>query len=140
MAARIARVFSGSRPIWLAVGAALAFLCAAAGASWPAPAVAEYRAYRIAIRNSVTGAERMVVATLDPLQYPGYIPLRPNESASLAASWMCRSRSDWFTPTCPEPPRINKMPVNAPLSASESASESAPSGAPGAAPGKRPDK
>ena len=64
---------------------------------------AEYRAYRIGVRDETTGVERSVVSTLDPIQYAGYFPLKRNESTRLASTWRCRKRSDWFTPICPPP-------------------------------------
>jgi len=50
---------------------------------------AEYRAYELAITNDETGETRTVISTLDDIQYPGYFPLRQNESITLVDTWMC---------------------------------------------------
>ena len=70
----------------------------------PPRAGAEYRAYKLAILDDATKHERVVVGTLDPLQYSGYFQVKKTESVRLTATWMCRARSDGFAPICPPPP------------------------------------
>lgn len=63
----------------------------------------EYRAYTHKITNINTGKERLVTTTLDPDQYSGYFPLFSGETLSMQSTWMCRGRTDNFTPICPNP-------------------------------------
>ena len=59
----------------------------------------EYRAFQLAIVDAETGAERMVVSTLDDLQYRQYNFVKPTETVYYVTSWMCRGRTD-HRPVC----------------------------------------
>lgn len=63
---------------------------------------AEYRAFELVITNKVTGAERIVLAALDPDQYRGYHALDPNETISYRDTWMCKGNTG-DKPICPKP-------------------------------------
>ena len=65
---------------------------------------AEYRAFELVIVNKVTGAERVVLASLDPDQYRGYHPLDPNEEISYRDTWLCKGNTSEKA-VCPKPER-----------------------------------
>ncbi len=44
-------------------------------------------------------------SNLDPRQYVGYFPLKPNQSLDYIDTWMCPGRTDYFKPYCPTPAR-----------------------------------
>ncbi|MCC6276579.1 MAG: hypothetical protein IT289_01545 [Oligoflexia bacterium] len=65
---------------------------------------AEYRVYQLGIKQKPQDkAERMVLTTLDHLQYPDYFKIYPKESVRLVDHWMCRGRTDEMTPLCKKP-------------------------------------
>lgn len=66
-------------------------------------AQAEYRAFELVITNTTTGQERVVLSTLDPLQYRHYYPVRPEETVLYRATWMCRGNTSHFLRLCPRP-------------------------------------
>lgn len=66
-------------------------------------AVADYRAFQLAIVNVDTGLERPVISTLDQYQYPTYFNVRTNERVEYRQSWMCWGNSSNFRPICPNP-------------------------------------
>lgn len=47
--------------------------------------------------------KRTVQSTLDPIQYRGFYPLKPTENIRYIDTWMCRGRTDYFKPLCPNP-------------------------------------
>lgn len=79
---------------------------------------AEYRVYELAITNNETGETRTVISTLDDIQYPGYFPLRGNESITLVDTWMCWGRHGEFKKPCPNP-RAEQATVPSTSSAAE---------------------
>ncbi len=44
-------------------------------------------------------------SNLDPQQYVGYYPLKPNQSLDYVDTWMCPGRTDYNKPYCPAPSR-----------------------------------
>ncbi len=70
----------------------------------PLSAPAEYRAFllRISKRDSPQDY-RLVPSTLDPLQYPRYYPVQPDEVVTYDDTWKCRDRTGDFKPICPSP-------------------------------------
>ncbi|MCM2281357.1 MAG: hypothetical protein NDI61_05860 [Bdellovibrionaceae bacterium] len=69
----------------------------------PAPVLAKYRAYELAITQESTGTVRTVISTLDDIQYGGYHRLNPGELVQIRSTWMCWSRTDQFKPICANP-------------------------------------
>lgn len=68
---------------------------------------AEYRVFELLIQNTETKAERTVINSLDPLQYPGYYDLGPNEIVMYTDTWMCWGETSYHTKYCPKPePKI----------------------------------
>lgn len=76
-----------------------------------APSHAEYRAYRMTITNTSTGAQRTVTSNLDPDQYRSLYPVLKEESIQLENSWKCHGDTS-HKPVCPEvqPPAPSKTP------------------------------
>jgi hypothetical protein len=66
------------------------------------PASAEYRAFELLITNQVTGQSRIVISTLDHIQFPQYYPLNAGEIAEYQTSWMCWDNTS-HQQTCPKP-------------------------------------
>lgn len=72
------------------------------------PALAEYRAFELKIsKRDAQGKPdpekfRLVLSTLDPLQYYGYYIVREDEVVQYTRTWMCRGRTD-EKPICPDP-------------------------------------
>ena len=66
-------------------------------------AAAEYRAFRLGIKDPQGSVTRQILTTLDPIQYPDYHPLARGESVEMLDTWMCWERSDGLTPICPKP-------------------------------------
>lgn len=69
----------------------------------PSISLAEYRAFELEIRDPSTGASRRVITTLDHLQYPTYNFVKKADQIGIRATWMCRERSDYHKPICPNP-------------------------------------
>jgi len=69
----------------------------------PLPARAEYRAYQLLITDTRTNQSRLMISTLDDIQYPDYHHLRRDEIVSIQATWMCWGRTDPFKPICRNP-------------------------------------
>jgi hypothetical protein len=78
-----------------------ALLCLLALATFRAHA--EYRAFELVIVDSTTGQERVVLSTLDPNQYRGYYPVKPDEKITYRQTWRCRGNTSGFKPICPKP-------------------------------------
>ena len=74
---------------------------------------AEYRAYRLRIINSVTGQERLVMSTMDHLQYPDYFPVQGTETVGYVESWMCHGNTSGYKPIC-APPSARSEPARTP--------------------------
>ena len=74
---------------------------------WPimltSPAFAEYRAFELVISNQTGGQGRVVVTTLDDIQYAGYHHVRKDETVAIQDTWMCWRRSDGPAAICPNP-------------------------------------
>lgn len=64
---------------------------------------AEYRAYELTISDAVTNQSRVVLTTLDHIQYPIYYTIHKNERVQITSTWMCRDRTDGFAPICAPP-------------------------------------
>ncbi len=77
------------------------------------PALAEYRAFELMISKKDAQGKpdpkqfRLVLSTLDPLQYYGYYIVREDEVVQYTRTWMCRGRTD-EQPICPDPKLISK--------------------------------
>lgn len=69
-------------------------------------ALGEYRAYRLALVHELTKQRRVVVSTLDHLQYSTYYPVAPSETVEYLESWICPGRTADFAQTCPNPAAI----------------------------------
>ena len=65
-------------------------------------AFAEYRVFELVIRNTETQSEKIVVSTLDPLQYTDYYPVLQKEDVLYRDTWMCYG-STAHKQTCPNP-------------------------------------
>lgn len=63
---------------------------------------AEYRVFELVIRNTEDNSEKIVVSTLDPIQYTDYYPVRPQEIVLYRETWMCYGATA-FKKTCPNP-------------------------------------
>lgn len=64
---------------------------------------AEYRAFLLRIQKVTNPGEfRELISTLDPLQYPGYFPLKEDEQVAYVRTWMCWGRTS-EKPICPDP-------------------------------------
>ena len=66
-------------------------------------AQAEYRVFELAITETATNTTRTVISTLDDIQYPGYFPLKANETISIQDTWMCWGRHGKHVKHCPNP-------------------------------------
>lgn len=67
------------------------------------PALAEYRAFELAITDTRTGKTRLVTSVLDDIQYPGYHPIHRYETIAIQATWMCWGRQGDFKAICRNP-------------------------------------
>lgn len=69
-----------------------------------AAASAEYRAFLLRIAKRANPQDhRLVVSTLDPLQYPTYYTVEPDEVVTYDDTWMCRGRTGDARPVCTSP-------------------------------------
>ena len=66
-------------------------------------AQAEYRVFRLVIKDVETKAQREVLSTLDPFQYVGYFPLKPGEGIDYVDTWRCFEDNGHFANYCPSP-------------------------------------
>ena len=66
-------------------------------------AFAEYRAFELVIADGTSGQERVVLSSLDPLQYPKYYPVKAGDKISYRATWHCKGNTANFQPICPNP-------------------------------------
>lgn len=70
-------------------------------------ASAEYRVFELIISKKTKDGKlqpvRSVTHSLDPIQYPEYYPLNPDEIISYVNTWMCRGNTSQFKPYCPNP-------------------------------------
>lgn len=64
---------------------------------------AEYRAFELVITDSSTGQERTEVSSLTPAQYRQFYLVKPTESVTYRATWMCKGNTSHRKPTCPRP-------------------------------------
>lgn len=65
------------------------------------PASAEYRVFVLKIETP--GQEpQTLLSTLDPWQYVGYYPVKPDARVTYINTWRCRGRTDGL-PFCPDP-------------------------------------
>lgn len=64
---------------------------------------AEYRVFELVISDQTAGASRTVTSTLDDIQYPGYYPLKTNETIAIRETWMCWGRQGEHVKPCPNP-------------------------------------
>ena len=71
---------------------------------------AEYRVFELVITNTQTKAERNVISSLDPFQYPGYYDLRQDEVVLYTDTWMCYGDTSYHKQYCPKP-APNQRPV-----------------------------
>ncbi len=63
---------------------------------------AEYRVFELVIRNTQDNSEKVVISTLDPLQYTDYYPVKSQEVVLYRETWMCYG-STANKKTCPNP-------------------------------------
>ncbi|MES2769605.1 MAG: hypothetical protein V4596_10720 [Bdellovibrionota bacterium] len=68
-------------------------------------AFAEYRVFELVIQNQETKSERIVISSLDPLQYPGYYDLGQGEIVMYRDTWMCWGDSSYHKKYCEKPSR-----------------------------------
>ncbi len=67
-------------------------------------AQAEYRVFELEITDQTTGVARMVVGTLDDIQYRGYYPVKGSEQIKINDTWMChKNRTQNYRTYCPSP-------------------------------------
>jgi hypothetical protein len=70
---------------------------------FPFMAQAEYRAFELVITDSTSGQERVVLSTLDPNQYRGYYPIKPEEKITYRQTWRCKGNTSGYKAICPKP-------------------------------------
>jgi hypothetical protein len=75
-------------------------------------ALAEYRVFQLQILtyqpDGLTVAETQSFPhTLDPEQYRGYFPVRPNQKIQYTDTWLCPGRTSHHKPFCPNPRAIS---------------------------------
>lgn len=63
-------------------------------------ASAEYRAFELKITDTEKNKERIIISTLDQIQYPRYYPLAKNEIITYENSWMCYDNMSNFKSPC----------------------------------------
>jgi hypothetical protein len=73
------------------------------------PAHAEYRVFQLTITDGKTGQSRVVLSTLDHIQYPQYHAVNTTDTIAIQATWRCWGRSDWFKGYCPNPNRPSSV-------------------------------
>jgi len=66
-------------------------------------AQAEYRVFLLGVTNDANTGEQQVLTNLDNLQYETYYKLTPDQKTRIIDHWMCRGRTDNFTPYCSKP-------------------------------------
>ena len=81
----------------------LFFLVTIASLIFMKSAFAEYRVFELVIQNQETKSERVIVSSLDPLQYPGYYNLSPKEIVMYRDTWMCWGDSSYHKKYCAKP-------------------------------------
>lgn len=62
---------------------------------------AEYRAYQLRLKNLTTGNEKILVSTLDHIQYRTYYPVRADEVVEYVSSWRCHGSTAYHKVICP---------------------------------------
>lgn len=50
---------------------------------------AEYRVFRLVIKDSETKSQREILSTLDPFQYARFYTIKPTESLDYSDTWRC---------------------------------------------------
>lgn len=73
---------------------------------------AEYRVFKLIIKDAETGLTREVLSTLDPFQYVGYYPVKDSESIDYTETWRCFEDSSHFKDYCPNPKSDNGLDSN----------------------------
>lgn len=69
-------------------------------------ALAEYRAFELKISKKDDPEDfRLVLSTLDPLQYYGYYNVKENELVQYTRTWMCKGKTS-EKPICRDPKEI----------------------------------
>lgn len=63
---------------------------------------AEYRVFVLQI-TSADGNVKTFESTLDPDQYRGYYPLRPDDKIFYTDTWMCKGRTVGYDKHCENP-------------------------------------
>ncbi len=81
----------------------LFFLVTIASLIFTNSAFGDYRVFELVIQNKETKSERVVISSLDPLQYPGYYNLSPSEIVMYRDTWMCWGDSSYHKKYCPNP-------------------------------------
>lgn len=71
-------------------------------------ALAEYRVFQLQILtyqpDGITVAETQSFPHyLDPEQYRGYFPVKPNQKVQYTDTWLCPGRTSHHKPFCPNP-------------------------------------
>lgn len=66
-------------------------------------AFADYRVFELVITNQETKSERIVISSLDPLQYSGYYDLGAGEIVMYRDTWMCWGDSSYHKKYCEKP-------------------------------------
>lgn len=83
--------------------------------------LAEYRVFllKIAKKNPTPEGQesfKLVQSTLDPVQYPYYYPVQPDEVVTYIDTWRCFGRTSDFKELCPNPkntpPQAPETPQN----------------------------
>jgi hypothetical protein len=77
---------------------------------------AEYRVFRLVLKDSETKTQREFLSTLDPFQYVFFYPIKPTESLDYTDTWRCfedTSNREY----CPSPRAKNTLedPNSSPL-------------------------
>ena len=66
-------------------------------------AQAEYRVFRLVIKDAETQLTRETLSTLDPFQYVGLHPIKASESIDYIDTWRCRHDTSQMLGFCPSP-------------------------------------
>jgi hypothetical protein len=72
---------------------------------------AEYRVFLLGVTYNEQSGEQQVLTSLDDQQYETYYKITPTQKTRIISHWMCRGRTDNFTPYCNSPVQ---SPVSAP--------------------------
>ena len=72
-------------------------------------AQAEYRVYRLGVKYDDNSQEQQVLTTLDNIQFDTYYKITSTQATRIIEHWMCRGRTDNFTPYCEKPIPQNRL-------------------------------